>query len=367
MKRFYAFLGLFAVCAGTPGDGCAAGWPKLTAKSSAQCMQALQVARATFDSNTFYLYAPPVIPANFSSLLALKPNGEEISGGDALEADRSVFDKLPRGDDPNAPRSLYWQKKPSQGYRLVVAEASAGWRGDTYTLFYIDERIQPKTFLAGIGGSTMQGAIMKDSWRPPLVFQDKASRQLWFVDVGQPYEIQPDWKVYVAESTGMQHPCDVQFHPRGKQGLDLLPQPVRGLEQLLNKTMGNGKEDGTLQPGASLRQYVEHAWANAALRPWVSGRPYNSRQEVNAALERWSQGSAANRKVYQAIQSQYPVAEKALADYYQQNFGRSAVEAKLLAAYLLDEAFRAHYVFHREDSSGGSGSGLHPKNPWSTP
>lgn len=344
----------------------AATWPKLNATAPAQCTEALQIAKVAFDSNTFYLFAPPVIPENLQSNLALKPQALDISGGDALEADEAIFEKLPIGGE-GAPRSIYWQRAATYRHRLVVLETPFGWRGDMYSLFAVGDEVQPDNFLADIrGNSTTQNfaSIISDRWRPPLIFRERRSDGIWFIDVGQPYQFLADWQVYVVGPSGIKLRCAVQFRPNVKRAITLLPKPVRELARLLDQTMGRGENEGTLQPTSRLRLGVEHTWANAALRPWVSGAPYNNREEVHAGLKSWSQTGATYRMVYQAIQRQYPVAERSLADYYQRHFGLSASEAKELSAYILDIAFRSHYAFHSEDRNSYFRDHNSPKSPW---
>ncbi len=360
---------LFCLCVpffGTSTGAHAANWPKLDIRTPAQCTEALQIAKVAFDSDTFYLFAPPVIPANLQSNLALKPQALDISGGDALEVDDAIFEKLPIGGE-GAPRSIYWQSTATYGHRLVVLETPFGWRGDTYSLFAVGDNAQPDNFVADIRGNSATQKltpIISDSWRPPLILRERKSGTAWFINVGQPYQFLADWQVYVVEPSGIRLRCTVQFRPNVNRAISFLPKPVRELARLLDQTMGPGENEGTLQPTARLRLDVEHTWANAALRPWVSGAPYNTRDEVDAGLKSWSQTGKTYRKVYQAIQLQYPVAEQALADYYQQHFSRTASEAKELAAYILDIAFRSYYAFHSEDQNSYFRERNSRKSPW---
>ncbi len=120
----YILLALFA----NPLKLFADDWPRLSDGLHDQCADAFQIASTVFESDEFYLFAPPEIPADFGSVLVLKPEAEGISAGNALKADPTVFDKLPIG---GAPRSIYWQKTATYGYRLVVKEEPLGWLGDT--------------------------------------------------------------------------------------------------------------------------------------------------------------------------------------------------------------------------------------------
>ena len=347
-------------------DVLAATWPKLNNGTSTQCIEALQIAKVAFGSDTFYLFSPPVIPANLPSDLVLGPQALDISGGDALEAVATVFEKLPIGGEGGL-RSIYWQKATTSGHRLVVQETSFGWRGDMYSLFAVAEQTRPDEFLNEIRGKSTTrrfSAIISDSWRPPLILREKQSKHFWFIDVGQPYQFLADWQVYVVEPSEIKNRCSVQFRPNVKRAVALLPMPVRELAWLMDQTIGRGENEGTLQPTARLRLDVEHTWANAALRPWVSGIPYNTREEVDAGLKSWSQTGKSYRKVYQAIERQYPVAEKSLAAYYQQHFGLPSSEAMELSAYILNIVLRSHYAFHSEDRNGYFRDSSSRKGPW---
>lgn len=366
MKRLRIFFCLCVAFASSSIDALAASWPKLNNRATVQCTEALQIAKVTFDSDTFYLFAPPAIPANLPSVLVLKPQALDISGGDALEADETVFDKLPLGEE-GMPGSIYWQKTAPYGHRLAVLETPFGWRGDMYSLFAVGDKTRSDEFLSEIGSNRTTkkfASIISDSWRPPLIFREIGAERYWFIDVGQPYQFLADWQVYVVEQSGIKPLCTVQFRPNVKRAINLLPRPVRKLARLLDQTMGQGVNEGTLQPTARLRLDVEYTWANAALRPWVSGTPYNNREEVDAGLKDWSQTGTTYRKVYQAIQRQYPIAEKSLANYYQRHFGQSPSNAKKLSKYILDITLRSHYAFHSNDQNSYFSNSNSQKNPW---
>jgi hypothetical protein len=342
-------------------------WPRLDKPSnSAYCAQALQLAKAMFQSGAFYLYAPPVIPADFGSDLVLAAQALDISGGDGLKEDDTVFDKLPIGGEP-PPRSLYWQKKPSQPYRIVVREVSAGWRGDMYSLDLVDVNIGSAEYLARIRTRTTSAgfvSVVAMNWRPPLIFRDKRNGAVWFIDVGQPFEAFHDWRMHVIESDGIKSPCSVQFRSPVKHVVNLLPPAVRALARMLDGTLGRGENEGSLQPTAKLALEAEHAWANAALRPWATREPNNTREEVDSGLLMWSHNGAGYLRAYQEIQSQYPKAEQSLAAYYQQRFGLPLDAAKQQAAFVLDAAFRSYYTFPSQDPNKYFRKGKIRINPW---
>jgi hypothetical protein len=213
-------------------------------------------------------------------------------------------------------------------------------------------------------GAARKLVSIAGDWRPPLVFHEKNSISIWFIDVGEPYQILADWQVYVVEPPGAKLRCTVRFRPHVKNAIDLLPNPVRQYEKLLDRTMGSGAGEGTLHQTARLRIDVAYTWANAAQRPWVSSSPYNSREEVEAALQSWSQQGAPNAKLYRQIQHQYRIAERSLTTYYQRQFARTAPQAKALSIYMLDMALRSHYVFHREAEIRIVRDGNVRKSPW---
>lgn len=369
MTRRYIFFCLWLAISGSTLDAFAGTWPRLESKTPAQCTAALQIARLVYASDEFYLYAPPVIPANFPAMLVLKPQSLDISGGDGLQADESIFDKLPK-DGEGAPRSIYWQKQVNNGHRLAIVESDFGWRGDTYSLFALRPNAGSDELRADIHSADAHkkfSPIIANGWRPPLLFRDRGADRLWLIDVGRPYQFLGDWYVYIVEPSGVNHRCTIRFRPAVKKAITLLPAPVRELARLLDQTMGQGQDEGTLQPTARLRINVEHTWANAAQRPWVLDAPYNTRAEVDAGLQDWSEKGKAYRKIYKAIQHQIPVAERSLAQYYQRHFGRSAAEAKKVAAYVIDIALRSHYVFHSASASSNFSDKTSSDNPWRKP
>lgn len=359
LNLILASWGCFFV-AGAQAKSQGAFWPKLDARASPQCDEALQVAKAIYESDSFYLFAPPELPANFQSTLAIWPSALDISGGHALKVDDAVFDEISETGG-----TLYWEKVPSSAYRVVVQDTVFNWQGDTFSLYVIDKASSPNDFIADISqnDTTRKLTSIAGDWRPPLVFHEKTSGTIWFIDVGEPYQVLADWNVFVAEPAGSVRRCSVQFRPSGGKAIALLPKPVQRYAGLLDQTVGSGDDEGTLHPTARIRLEVEHTWANTALRPWVTASHYNSREEVEAGLKGWSLQGASYRKIYQEIQRQYPVAEQSLAAYYRRRFNLSTPKAKALAAYMLDMALRSHYVFHRETVARAKDESLE-KSPW---
>lgn len=367
MKRLFVYFFVLAVWAGSPIGVFADSWPRLiNGNRHGQCDQALQVAEAMFQSDAFVLYAPPVIPAKSRSILVIGPDGLDISGGDALKADETEFVKLPI-DGEGSPRSIYWQKTARHGYRLVIWETPFGWRGDMYSLYAIGEEFKPEEFLAETNRNHDNSKfvpVISDGWRPPLIFREKRSGEFWLIDVGEPYQFLADWQIHVCGPAGVKSVCAVQFHPAVKTARSLLPQPVRKLAVLLDQTMGQGENEGTLQSTARLRIDVEQTWANLILRPWALKEPYNTREEVDAGLKDWSLSGPSYLKHYQSIQQQYPKAEHSLSEYYQTSFHLSPRKAKIQSAYALDIALRSHYAFHSDAPNNYFRFDGVNNNPW---
>jgi hypothetical protein len=344
-----AAVGFVYVACALPSYAQASSWPGLEGPRREECVEALAYAKQVFASDAFYLYEPQTLPEEVTSTPIIKPHALGLSGGDALDADPQAFDKLHL---PVELRSLYWQKDSQHGYRLAVREQDHGWRGDTYTLFAIDSTISPETVLAQLNDRPVpsEARVVEDSqWRPPEIFRLGKGGPVWVLTVGHPASFLGAWTVYVPGMNTLATACTIRFRPNAKRAVDLLPNPVRILEAMLDQTMGSGAGEGSLQPTARLRSEVEHTWANLALRPWARTSPYNSRVTVDRGLEAWASGDAANRKLLRAIQRQYPRAEQALASYYQKSFGKSSQAARSQASALLDAVFRSHYVYPRPD------------------
>lgn len=186
-------------------------WPRLSGVNQLEpCVEALQIAKATFESDEYFLYAPPVIPASVKSTLVLQPDGVDISGGDALKFDPSVFDKL-QNDGEYAPGSVFWKRTAEFGNRLLVDIRPHGWQGDVYSVFMVKENFTLREFLAqdrdDVKKNLQLDLIILNGWRPPLIFQNKMSGATWLIDVGPPYAFLSDWKIYVVEPKGTPVRC----------------------------------------------------------------------------------------------------------------------------------------------------------------
>ncbi len=367
MKHLTIIFSVFTVLTANSVAAPVNDWPKLDKRDdSVACTDALKIAKVAFHSDVSYLYAPPVIPASAGSTLVLGPEKLDISSGDDLIVTAPAFIKIKKGEDRES-RNIYWQAQATDGIRLVIDQTNMSWQGDIYSLFAIKESMTPIGLMAKFrekNESPDFAAIIDSSWRPPLVFQEKRSGHTWFIDVGHPAKFLHDWQVYSRTVKGMELICTVRFRPEVSNSINLMPSPVRALARLLDQTIGPGTGEGTLHPTVRIRVGVEHSWANAALRPWSLDTPYNTRDEIDAALLAWSRKGASYRHVYKKIQRQYPLAQRSLTDYYRRNFHRANEDARLMAAFALDNAFRSHYVFHSEDENRDFRRNSPQPNPW---
>jgi hypothetical protein len=346
-----------------------AEWPQLRGSHERrECVQALQLGKAAFRSNSMYVYGPLPIPSKFGSTVALQPESLGTDAGDNLVEDPTVFHKL-LGRGTRSVSATYLQVMPQYGYRLVVREVTHSWRGEVYFLFSADATVNASDIAnAEIDGPADKRVVPiwtdQYRWKPPIVFRDSHTQSLWVVDVGQPFVFLGDWRVLVPEPGGLSQPCTVVFRPSVTTAANLLPPAVRELARLLDGALGNGEDEGTLQPTARIRTGTQHTLANAALRPWALTDPYNTRQEVDAGLATWMKENESHAAAYRDIQHQYPIAERALAAYYRNRFKRTPAEANRLAAYVADVLFRSYFVFHSEDPHKYL-RGDHPApNPW---
>lgn len=310
--------------------------------SRPECIDAMTIAKSMYQSTAQYLYAPLSIPTDLPSTLVLGASEIDISGGNALTS-TEAFEKLPQGN-----RSIYWIKETNGSLRVVVREGSLGWRGDMYDLYLLDAAVTQDDFLNGIKsatGSSPYQSTIADTWRPPLVFQHNQQKTIWFIDVGQPFQVLSDWYVY---SSKERHAiCTIAFRPPGKDPAGLLPQPVRKLARKLDEALGPGHDEGTLQPTARTRLKAAQVLANAALRPWAltDGDAYNSRGEIDAGLEDWATVNKSRRRLYSEIQKEYPLAEQSLAAYYASVYELPPKKAQEAAVWVLDLIYRSPFVF----------------------
>lgn len=319
---------------------------------NAQCRQTLEMASAAFRSTNPSLIWPIATPLPVGVTIVLAPNGEDISGGDALDADASTFSRIDRLPSTSGVRAIFLQKVAVNGQKLAVVDKLGSWRGDTYELYLLPAGKSLDGFIT-VQSSAGQGTpvLGSDRWNPPLILKDMKSNVPWIIDRGEPYEVLADWKVYTLRGAGLTSPCRITFGLPTPQGLALLPAAVRRLAALADEVLGPGTGEGTLRQTDRIRQTVEKEWAIAAVRPWaLTTRPYNSRQQVDNGLVEWVGYSTLRRRVYRSLQRDYAASEQALASYYVVNFKLDRQTARTFSGYAMDHMLRSYFVFHNEDA-----------------
>lgn len=362
LSRIHFLIAFFGAIKLFPGTASAEAWPRLQGERSEACLEALAIGQQAFRATHHSLLAPSdMLPGTVRSARLLGVNEYDISGGDAIVADSGEFEKLPQTDP--ASRSIYWQRAATAGLRIVIAERSRGWRGDMYLAHVLPQSVTSAAFLQE-GDSLSQRSTWKPildwTWRPPSIFRT-ASGIHWLLHPGEPYDFLAPWSVHEVGEKGVRLSCTLQFRPKVTAAVNLLPPEVRRLEKLLDRTIGSGENEGTLQPTARLRLSVQQTWANVALRPWALGSPYNTRAETDAGLSAWAAADPANRRLLAAIGTHAKVAQRALTRYYARTF--PPVDARAAATFAIDVAVRQHYVFSSDDPERHSRKTIGP-NPW---
>lgn len=349
MKK-QAMFGVLLALALTVANAASKEWPRLLGndENHPECKTALKLAQLAYKSTAFNLWEPQTLPEDLDDTLVLGPQGVDLSGGDALDVNLGVFTKIPL--PYYGPRSIYWQTQTDQANRLVVEEIPFGWRGDAYAVQSIPTEMSPAEYFSDAVRHENDGLTMliDNAWRAPLIFQGKNSTHLWLIYVGEPYFFSPGWVIYLPIAGRMQKACEVQFRPRVKHAASLLPRSIQRLATLLDRSIGSGENEGTLQPTARIRINVQQAWSNAALRPWAMSTPYNSRKEVEAGLSIWAEHGKMYQVAYAQIQAQYRIAEGELRSYYNRQLNMSKIASQIAAKNVLDIAYRAHYVFPKK-------------------
>lgn len=315
--------------------------------NSAICGDAFRIAEAMFNSDSFYLYAPPPDTLDLSSSFVMKPSN--IGGDHAfLIFDAQILRAVPRTTWSRALTYFYWQENPQHGFRFVIDADPVGWRGDLFNVYALPEGVKAEDFSVSASNQVSIAGGIFSSWRPPLMLRMKNSGMLWGIFVGQNFTPLASWTVFSLAPSGEVKNCTIAFAPPLETTyLDLLPKDVRKLAQLLNGTLGRGENEGTLQPTARLRLDAEWVWANAAVRPWAvhSREPSNTREQVDEGLLAWSRINKSHTEHFTKMVEQYPRAEKALANYYHHHFHKSPEESATLAKTVLDFAYRTYFRF----------------------
>ncbi len=337
-----------------------ASLPSMTGDvSRPECIDAEKLARDVFQSTARRLYDPLKLPAGLQSTLLFGAPRLESSGGDVRKSTVG-FEEIPQ-DNPR----VYWAKETNGALRVVVRADPVGWRGDQYYLYLLEADVTKDDFLNSFDSDSQRSiyqSVVSDSWNPPLVFQHAQNKTKWFIDVGQPYQILSDWRVFSSKDRSAI--CTITFSPPGKEAVARLPLPVTKLARKLDATLGPGLDEGTSQPTARLRGNAQHVLANAALRPWalVDHDACDSRSVVDAGLKDWSKITGSHRRLYGEILKEYPAAERSLATYYTRVFGLQPAKAQEVAAWVTDLVFRSFFSF--PSAQGCLRDDLASTNPW---
>lgn len=329
----------------SPAKASQQSWPKLIGKGP-HCEEAFAIAKHAFNSKSFSLYGFPSLPEDFGSVLLLKPEDFDPYGDNKHLADQEVFEKVYKESADLAPDTgIYWQRRAVKGLRFVISEQRAGWRGALYALFEVKDNVTQKQFLDAYHDQVP--TLSNRHWGPPIMLQEKNTGEIWAIDTGASYNFLDNWDIYWVAESGEAKRCTIQFHKAAEDGVKLLPKAVQKLAQLIDGTLGHDNDGGSMHPIMSLRNDVQHMWANVALRPWaLSDEPYNTRAKVDLELRKWSRITPSFCKLYNNIQRQYPKAQQALAQHYQVKWNKSHKDAEVMAKRALDIAFRSYFIFH---------------------
>jgi len=339
-----------AVCGGILLASQAGAAPRLVGAKSPECLDTLAVAKVAFYSKAFRLSDAVVLPKGGRVAVAAQSETGDISGGLGIVADPAIFKILPpTSSPPSAPgfnrAPVYWQIAVTGRVRWVMVDEPFNWKGDWYKLYAVDPSLAETAFKPLDRDDPR--IVLDNKWIPPLMLRNLKSGVVWAVDSGS--GAIGVWDVYAAGKDGVKESCRIVTQPKVRTAFDLLPPAVRALARDLDATLGDGMDEGTLQPTARMRYEVAQAWTNLAVRPWALVAdgvwPYNTRRDADAGLKRWSYGAASFRALYKRIQGEYPAAVDELAALYVARFGKTPDAARALAIHNIDIAYRDHFIF----------------------
>jgi hypothetical protein len=320
-------------------------WPQLEGGAGVpECQRAFDAAREMHRSNENYLYAPFTPSAASGDSLVLHREAVVLLAEDALIHDDTVIERV---DYAHGHGRSFWQRRPHQGMQLVVDVDQYGWRGDGYDVYSVPAATLRATFDTPNHSVPNLEPIAVGGGQPPTILRN-ADGLLWFIAFDG-YALAP-WRVHLAGANAAQPACTISFRPEGRNAFDLLPADVLLFATQIDETLGDGRNEGTLQQTARDRARMQHVWANAVYRPWaVAETSYGSREEVDRGMRRWARQAASFRAQYDAMMEQYPRAEAALAAYYKSEFEITGDQARRVAAYVINAAYTSSYTFHRDD------------------
>ena len=315
-------------------------WPKIEKYNNSNiCLESFKLALASFNSDNFNIDINFVLPRNSNIKLIIKPSSPDISNDDDLIADKNIFQQISN----NNYGLIYWQIKSNYGLRYIVTENSFGWRGNQYQLFAINENMPSDEFLdiyVKENKKLASSLIIDMNWIPPLILKNQMTDEIWAIDVGSPYNYLSNWTIYEIYSEGIRKSCTIKFHPNSKSVIDLLPKAVQTLAVILDQTLVNGHNEGTLQLTARKRIAANHIWANIALRPWAlpKAKSINGLQYLDADLKKIPHNLKELNKIYSE-------AERELARYYNIKFAKNTKYTDEMAKHALYFVFKSYFDF----------------------
>lgn len=346
-KIFVVLITLFASLS-------AATWPKIDITNKEQCTKEiaekiLSMANAAFNSPMENVQSFPKNLLSKDEEILILFQGTESN----LTIDETFFEKIHKRYSP----TYYWQRDSVINKRLVIMDATLSSRS-VYRVYSIDETMSKEEFDSAINAQSIK-PIIETHICAPIIFQQISSKEIWAINIGKPYKLLNNWEIYATGSKEKTPCCLVSFSSNSEPAKNALPQQVQVLANLLDDTLGDGREDGSMQQTGHLRAGTNITWGNVALRPWAVNNAYNSREEINSGLLVWSRTGKKYLALYKKIQAQYPIAEKALAKYYKEIFTLTQEKAENLAKYTLDIGYRNNFIFPKTSENGESIA-----NPW---
>lgn len=359
ISRTFVLLGTSLVLS-FPVQAREPAWPRLEGETGhPECKQALLYADSVFRSQKENVAAPHVPPKEASSRMVLGWFERYL-----VDTDPEIFSELKPEDPSKSHLTVYWQREPASGYRLAMVNNGHNWRGDNHTLYVVDRSLAFADFAnvldtqqdAGIEEASIPAGV-----RTPNIYRRQSDGLLWALTLGSRHIPLDSWDVHVPDTRGLRKACTVRFRPDFEHAVELLPAAVRRLAVSLDQAIGSGRIQGTEYHTNILRERVHLAWTNATQRPWATTHPYNRRAIVDRELETWAR-RAANRRLLNTIKRQYQPALSALAGHYRKTFGLSPAAARTQARFVLDAAYRSHFVFSQEEQD--EGKHVAAPNPW---
>ena len=353
-----ACTALAMIVALTIAAACASAVPIIDGEiDSVECKDALLFANAVFNSRDSRLFGPSSVPDSLGSELVFGARGAGYYGIYGLIFDEAIFEKLEAEY-----HTTYRQRMPSNGVRMIIEYVN--FRDGAYVARLNGEVSSSEDSHEPDDDCCSYEAM---SWSPPLIFRHKTIGTFWAIDVGQPYNVMGDWRIFTPARNGYTQSCAVQFTEDPENVHKQLPYSVTTLMALLDKTLGDPgfMEEGTGGFTPRLRLHAKHIWANAALRPWAisDGDRYNSKEEVDAGLAEWAKYGPDNMKIYRQISEIFPKAAKELAVYYEDRFGLDANGAHELASWIAKIGYSANFRFSKSDNDFDR-YGSVDTNPW---